>query len=474
MQSTSTPLPLVLLGELAALEPDCACPTPSLQQLIAPKRGSLYERVPELYAAELTPDWAMYCNTLAGGAPAVLNRSAIARLNDFATGQPVINALDEQLAIANLIAPTGTRYTGPTAQSAILTVWLHVTNACNLDCPYCYVRKSGAKMTLSVGRRAIDAVMMTATQRGFTTVKLKYAGGEAALHYRFVQALHEYAVEQAALHGLALKAVVLSNGTVMPPSFADWLKTSGVRLMLSVDGTGEAHDAQRPWKGRGAGAFSALEHNLITELLPRGIHPDICATITGRTAASARTAVEWAMQYDLPFSLNFYRENEQSAKHSDLRFEEEQIISGMLVAYTSIEQQLPERPFLDGLLDRVQASAHAHTCGVGHNYVVITHEGLVAQCQMELQAAQKFSSDSDLIQLVAIGDIHNVPVDDKEGCRDCLWRYRCAGGCPITTLRATGRFDIKSPNCGIYQKLMPAALRLEGLRILKVHQQSTA
>jgi uncharacterized protein len=58
-------------------------------------------------------------------------------------------------------------------------------------------------------------------------------------------------------------------------------------------------------------------------------------------------------------------------------------------------------------------------------------------------------------------------VDEKEGCRDCTWRYWCSGGCPVATFRATGRYDIKSPNCAIYKAIYPEALRLEGLRLLK-------
>jgi hypothetical protein len=42
-----------------------------------------------------------------------------------------------------------------------------------------------------------------------------------------------------------------------------------------------------------------------------------------------------------------------------------------------------------------------------------------------------------------------------------LWRV------PVATFRATGRYDIKSPNCRIYKAIHPEALRLEGLRLLK-------
>jgi uncharacterized protein len=467
MLSLNSAPPRVLLGALSDTEEDCACPAPPVPAYHVFDYGALYTQSAELFCLPLHEDWTLVCNTLAGGAPAVLNAAALSALNEFGVPRQLVGALDQQLAEAHLIDPVGTRYAAPTGQPTTLTAWLHITNACNLDCPYCYVRKSAAKMTFETGVRAIDSLIATARQHGFTTLKLKYAGGEAALHYRLVQRLHAYASAQAELYNLTLQAVVLSNGTVIPLAFADWLADFGVRLMLSVDGVGSEHDLQRPWKGGGGGAFAALERNLIERLLPRAIRPDICITVTGRTAHEAQAAVGWALHYDLPFSLNFYRENEQSARHRDLRFEEQQIIDGLLGAYELIEHELPNRPFLNGLLDRVQAQAHGHTCGVGQSYVVITHTGQVAQCQMELQSAQPFNAKSDLIQLVSAGAIHNVSVDEKEGCRSCAWRYRCAGGCPIVTLRATGRTDIKSPNCAIYQALLPAALRLEGLRLLK-------
>lgn len=459
--------PIILHGDLAAFETDCACPVPPIASARATRYTGPFQMVPELYQSPLSDTWSLLSNTLAGGPPAVMNRAGVERLRTFDTPRPLSDAADRALAEARLIDAPGITYHAPTAQPDTLTAWVHVTNACNLECPYCYVRKSGAKMSLETGRTAIDALLHTARRNGFTALKLKYAGGEAALHYRMVQHLHTYACEQAECAGIALRAVVLSNGTVMPPAFVDWLASSGVRLMLSVDGVGADHDAQRPWKGGGAGAFAALERNLAERLLPRGIRPDICVTITGRNAHTAQGAVRWALGHRLPFSLNFYREHDHAAKHAELRYEEQQIIAGMLAAYAAIEADLPDYPILDGLLDRVQAQSHGHTCGVGRNYVVITHTGQVAQCQMALDQSQPFAADSDLIPLVAAGTIHNISVDEKEGCRDCAWRYRCSGGCPIVTLRATGRIDIKSPNCAIYRTLLPAALRVEGLRVLR-------
>lgn len=463
------PSPIIVIGDLPDLNTDCACPTPPVTGSPAAVSGGaqLYQRADDLFLAPIEDGWAVAANTLAGGAPALLNEAAQALLSHYAAPAPLATREAGLLAQAQLIVPPGTRYQAPPGEPPVLTAWLHVTNACNLDCPYCYIRKSSARMDLETGRRAVDALMGTATRRGFTGIKLKYAGGEAATHFRMVRQLHAYALERAAAAGLGLQAVLLSNGTVMPAALAAWLAESGVRLMLSVDGVGAEHDIQRPFKGGEEGAFAALERNLEQRLLPLGVRPDICITVTGRTAHTAHRAVRWALDRQLPFSINFYREHEHAARVSDLRLEEGQIIAGIRLAYDEVARTPPAYPVLDGLLDRVQAQAHGHTCGVGKNYVVITHEGRAAQCQMDVVAAQEFGAGSDLIGIVAAGPLHNPSVDDKEGCRDCRWRYRCSGGCPIVTLRATGRTDVKSPNCQIYQQLLPESLQIEGLRLLR-------
>lgn len=478
----------LLLGNSSTTNPDCSCITSSdyettvgqpaqpdcsrlpfqpWQPTIA--QQTLYQTVPELFQTPLYADWHLYCNPLAGGAPCVLNQAAHERLQTFRQARMLNNALDEQLAQQYLIQPHNHQKLPRDDSIDQLTAWFHVTNACNLECPYCYVRKSSAKMSFEIGKKAMDALFHTAKLRNIQKIQIKYAGGEATLHYRMVMQLHEYAQELAQSNRITIDAVVLSNGTIMPPPFAQWIAESSVRLMISVDGIGDDHDQQRPWRGQQRSAFAAIEHHLEQQLMPHGIRPDVSITITGKTADRTVHAVAWAIDHNLPFSLNFYRENEQSVRFSDLRFEEEQIIAGMLNAYQLIEERLPEYPFLDGLLDRVQAQTHQHTCGVGNNYLVFTHDGNLAQCQMHLEDSQPFHARSDLIPLIASGAIQNVSVEQKVGCRECQWRYRCSGGCPIVTFRATGRFDVQSPNCTIYRTLYPAALRLEGLRILKVN-----
>lgn len=56
--------------------------------------------------------------------------------------------------------------------------------------------------------------------------------------------------------------------------------------------------------------------------------------------------------------------------------------------------------------------------------MVITHEGKLAQCQMHLEQPVAENLDEPLLPLISSGSIRNISVDDKEGCRDCVYRYR--------------------------------------------------
>lgn len=481
-------IPLLLTQSQLEQDDDCACPDKAFDyattevdtDCACPDKGwgltavSHHTAVPPLFTTashthsqDLTPEHILVYSPHAPGGPTVLNRTAHDRWQAFRQPQPLQQEIDFQLAEQALLQPANGAFRAQYQTPETLTAWLHITNACNLDCPYCYVRKSSERMSEEVGLKAIEAVFRAAEKDSFKAVKLKYAGGEAALHFKLVQRLHTCAQQLTAKKGLDLRAVVLSNGTVWTAAMAHWLVDSGVKLMISLDGVGRAHDAQRPDRG-GRGTFARIEHTVDHILLPAGVRPDISVTITGRNAFAAADAAAWAIERDLPFSLNFYRENLLSASHQDLKLEETRIIEGMRGAYRVVEQHLPARPFLGGLLDRVQVEAHTHTCGVGQSYLVFTHTGQVAQCQMHLGDGKTLNGADDPLKLLAHGSIPVISVDDKEGCKECAWRYRCAGGCPLETYRATRRFDVQSPHCHIYTTLFPEALRLEGLRLMKI------
>lgn len=368
----------------------------------------------------------------------------------------------------DLIHPPGAEPRPQFRQSSELTVWLHITNACNLRCPYCYVHKSSEAMDHSIARGTVDALIRSAIDNGFRSMRLKYAGGEASMNTDVLFAMHDHAVARCVNGGLGLYTVLLTNGVAISERLAEKLAVREIAVMVSLDGMGAAHDAQRPTlSGRPS---STMVLRSIERLIQAGLPPHISITITSRNVDAIAPVVRFALEHDLTFSFNFFRDNACAAGFADLQYEEEAMIEGLRHAYAVIEKLLPRWSVLGSVLDRGQLlQPRQKACGVGDDYIVVDQNGRIAQCHMDLDTTIGDVRTVDPVRAVRADGtaIKNLLVEDKEGCRDCTWRHWCAGGCSLATFRATGRFDVRSPNCNIYRAIYPEAVVLEGRRLLK-------
>lgn len=357
---------------------------------------------------------------------------------------------------------------GESTPSTQLAAWIHLTNACNLRCSYCYLDKTSEHMEDETVRRSIDAVFRSARKHGMRSVKLKYAGGEASLHMRNVLAVHDYAVQVARDSNISLKAVILSNGVALSQRVIDALKERQIRVMISLDGLEAFHDSQRVF-ANGRGSFRYVLRT-IERLIASDFPPHISITVSQYNLAGLPDLMQYILEHDLSFSVSYYRENACSAHLADLQFAEQQMITAMKALFKTIEQRLPRRSLLSNLLDRTDLStAHSHTCGVGQNYLVIDQHGGIAKCQVDIKRTITTIAADDPLQIIRQdrSGVQGLAVAQKQGCQTCEWRNWCTGGCPLLTYRATGRYDVQSPNCGIYQALFPEVVRLEALRLLR-------
>lgn len=468
---THTPIPLILWEDVRVqADNNCACSAAEWSQ--TPIATSLpqvdnWQQPAQLYSAPLPHDYTLLFSPFSAVGPVVLNAAARAQLGDF--GQPLLltNPTVQQLAQWGFLHPVDAP-PQVQADATTLTAWLHVTNACNLRCVYCYVNKSDEAMNEATGQAAIDAIFRSAVNHGFRRVQLKYAGGEATLNFALVQTLHAYAQAQATATGMGLEAVVLSNGIALTNAMLDYLQEAQIRLMISLDGSEEEHNRQRVFVN-GRGSYTQVARS-VDRALARGVKPHLSITVTGRSVDGVAKAVSFALERDLLFNLNFYRDHAPHKSQRELRAEDEQLIAAMRAAFAVIETHLPRQSLIGALVDRASfAGPHQRSCGAGHNYLVIDQKGSVARCQMEIEQPITHVLAPDPLTNIRLYDagFQNLSVDEKEGCRDCAWRYWCGGGCSLLTYRVTGRNDVKSPYCHVYKTLYPEMLRLEGLRLLK-------
>jgi uncharacterized protein len=398
----------------------------------------------------------------------VLNRAAQTLLDALPVVDGMLNTTTalHTLVQAGLAVPSPIPELVVPAEPDVLVAWLHITNACNLGCHYCYIQKSAHTMDTATAFAAVDMIMRTARRQQYRHVVLKYAGGEPGLRVDLVAAVHRYACEQANANSVHLTASILTNGTTLTPAAVQMLAELGIRVTISLDGPATTHDHLRPTVEQ-CGSFAAVEQGIHTAL-EGGIRPDIAITVTAYNIADLPQLLRWLLGYNLRFSLSLYR-NAPQQDAWQVRANDQALIQGLRSAYAVIEECPPTWSVLNTLLDRVDLSVpHQRTCAAGHNYLVIDHHGNIAKCQMQLtQPVATLNTPNPLDYIRAGGNsMQNVPVDHKQGCCSCMWRYWCAGGCAVETFRTTSRYDVPSPNCAIYRTLYPDVIRLEGLRLL--------
>lgn len=467
---------------------DCACSLPNLQNqlFLSDIRSSGTTRFvcsPESEQLKLDEEHVVCYGPF--HPVTVLNESAFSIFSSFK--QPITinqarssanklwdkkdtNETIQKLMEANLLVPEGSTFE-LTEASKTLTAWLHITDRCNLRCTYCYLPHVRKDMSFAVGSAAIDATFRSAEIHGYNHVRLKYAGGEALLCFPRIVELHEYSLKIAEEKGISVSGAILTNGTLLTPKIARSIQSLGLELMISLDGIGKYHDQQRPYAG-GHGTFEDVQR-AVNAALEIGLSPHISITVSGQNVIGLPELLSWILDRELSFSINFYRENEFSLTHQELLLDEEVMIRGMLDAYQVIKDKLPKYSLLSSIVDRADLSGpHNRTCGVGNNYLVFNYSGGVSKCQMHLNEVVADAQEVDVLSVIRSDKkgIQNMPVEEKEGCRTCEWKYWCAGGCALATFKATGRFDVKSPNCNIYKAIYPEAVRLEGFRLLKYYE----
>jgi uncharacterized protein len=482
-------MPSVLAAQAASqpvldtFDCDCACasdPPPGAERLLG--RGQ-YVRADGLVSVALPEGWQTSFNPHGPVGIAVLNTPAQRVLAAFdrplephlgverVTGVPrraAAEAVRTLVHIGLLRRVDGSPVAAD--RPSTLSAWLHVTEACNLDCPYCYVRKQPSMMSAELGRAAVDRLLEIAVQHGYTTLKLKYAGGEPTLNLAVIQAMHAHAARCAAGAGLVLEEVILSNGVGVADAVLDFLAGAGMRLMVSLDGGPDTHDRVRARRD-GQSTYAAVV-DTVERALARGLRPNISITLTALNLDGIEGAVAFALERELPFNLNFYRECSPAgpggAHHdgdapSPLVPEPERLVATML-RILGLIQTFPTYPWpLTGVLDRTRLDVpHSHPCSAGRDYLVVGTDGRLSACQMLLDEPwSDLSAEDPLGAIRRCGEELFLPVEAHPDCNECQWRTACSGGCPLLRKSA-----LHGHYCAVYRRLLPEVVHLEGKRLL--------
>jgi len=132
-----------------------------------------------------------------------------------------------------------------------VVVW-NVTRRCNLKCVHCYAHARDEsfsnELTTEQGKQLIDDLA------DFGVPVILFSGGEPLIRKDLPELAH-YAVEKG------LRAVISTNGTLIPPETAKILKDIGLSYVgISLDGMEAINDRFRGVKGAFKAALEGIEN----------------------------------------------------------------------------------------------------------------------------------------------------------------------------------------------------------------------
>jgi uncharacterized protein len=349
-----------------------------------------------------------------------------------------------------------------------MSVWLQITDSCNLRCSYCFIAQKPTHMHIETAKTLIAKIAKESYDAGYDSVVFKFAGGEPTIRWGTIKELIDWA--QASLHAGPphVRFSMLTNGTMLPPDLVEYAASGRIGISISLDGIEQWHDKQRFYHC-GRGSFRDIDQN-IDLLLRRGVRPSLSATITSENVKGLTELAEYCVHRDLRFRLSPYRRPLLSL--ADQKSENAELIYELKRCYEWLEDHLPSRSLYEvhQFGDISLKTPKVRVCGIGTNTLVFSSDGRLSLCPFDLENPVGNGLENNAIELLRSQKAFS-PDDNRVDlipvCQDCQWRFTCAGGCPNLTRNQYGVFHHTSPYCEVYQAILPVLVRLYAVQLLR-------
>lgn len=349
------------------------------------------------------------------------------------------------------------------------TIYLYITNRCNLNCGHCWINPSYTNQEKEKGMelKLLIDILEQSFELGMGSLKI--TGGEPLLYDSFMGLLEYFKKKKQNLF-LHME----TNGTMIDKRMARALKEGGMKFVsVSIDGDNpDTHDKMRGVKGSFRKAWQAAK-----EMIAQGIAVQIITAVYRGNLVQfeniARKAEALKAESIKANIINDMGRGAGMAGNDKLLSIEEmlelnrkiegeyrerlkiKVLSTMPVAFCSLKRMLKERANfckIKGLLG-ILAAGKISICGIGEEM-----EELI------LGDARKQSIKEVWRESPILWNIRNGLPSKLDGvCRICVFKNYCLGHCAAQNYYKTGSLTSSFWVCqkAYEQGLFPASRLLE-------------
>jgi len=351
-------------------------------------------------------------------------------------------------------------------------VTLLPTYNCNLRCVYCYANAGEAltpNMPIEIAESAIDLIVKNALKTRQKSVSLGFhGGGEPFLpgHKDVVIRSTEYFRRKARLNNLQSSVGAVTNG-VMRSDYLDWVVQNFDSLSISLDGTEDIQNRQRPKysKTRDGASFPEVLSS-IKFLEERKFKYGVRATITSETVGRMSEIVDFFASI-CPSVSSYHLEPlfecGRCKTTKELAPTEEAFLINLIEAQKTAKALGKSVYYSGGSLEKISD----HFCGAAGSNFFVTPLGDVTTCLEVCRAedprsqifyigkynpqTKKFEFDQN-----KLANLKNRKVGNMPYCADCFAKFNCAGDCLAKSFSQTNSLLCNEGNsrCRINQGIL--------------------
>ncbi|MCX8015718.1 MAG: radical SAM protein [Patescibacteria group bacterium] len=315
---------------------------------------------------------------------------------------------------------------------------LLLTNACNLNCTYCFGnyggfdKKNSAVIPLETAYAAINYILRNAQSKKYSKVRIDLFGGEPTLAWETLVRITTYARDQILKNNTRGIINMTTNG-FFDKKKAEWLCKNIDKILISLDGPAWIHNKQR-----------GKTFNIIFENAKR-IYEEDFKKLSFRITISA-----FSVRY-LPDIVSFLANNFPGC------FQLYEPVFSVNDSKCLFASSPNPRDFFTKFLESVEIGRKFNSrirtsvlkldkdrrysfCGVAGKNFMVTYDNRIFACHRMIENGSmgdvfhfgdfNFDKKSFIFDSKKYNFLKKLTIDSIPQCKNCFARYSCAGDCP--------------------------------------------
>jgi uncharacterized protein len=348
---------------------------------------------------------------------------------------------------------------------------LMLTDSCNLSCKYCYCSSQKRKntnnsdifMDENTVKRSLDSFFSLVGNAKKTRILM--FGGEPLLNKKSFLYAIKYANKVAAKKKIKIDYSITTNGVMLDQNIAEILRKNHFNVMISLDGSREVHDYQRPYKN-GTGSYSAVMQAIST-LKANKVPIQIRATLIKKNLHLLEETINFldSSDYEKIVISPALNANEYKTEHDFNESDLLEFVEKYKKNIPKIEKSYTKKssnfnPYLS-LINKINAGGISRDiypvrCRMGSTAISIHPDGKVYPCSKFIgMDAWEIGSINDGLNYSKIANIwKSYRTTISYNCEKC-WAYSiCTGPCPHEIANSDTSFNTKINSCKAMRKLI--------------------